>query len=482
MSTQITQAQYNTAKQPIRNVHIKVDLLDFEYRTISSFSGNVIEGSLSSDSSTNIRNTCDISMVVTDSSFNIAAEGKIWLDRLIKIYVGVDDMRTGETAWTNKGIYLINQPTYQYDAEMNILSFSGVDLMAKMTGMRGGYLMYAYSVPTDSSVREVIRAILTENGFNKYILDNCTNIDGTIQNVPYDMEFDVGSTWYDILEALVEILPNYQIYFDNDGVFHYEQIPYRANEPIRMTQDVWKDNVIDESVEYDFESVKNSVKVLGVTHDTDYYASGTIWYDYGSDYTKCTLMIEQITAYNDNLMVAFRTPDSSGDWNVPPFKFQVNSLELSPLVDDYGNNYNKQLEINTYYVIKYELGSQRWKFIGRMQAEGEYKDTNPDSPFYIGNPAGEIPIVLSGGEYENIQTDDLAYQRAKWEIYRRCRLNDTIQLTTVPIYWSEVNWMVTYAPLGSNNEQQYLISSITTSLDPSGSQTYELVKYYPYYE
>ena len=117
-----------------------------------------------------------------------------------------------------------------------------------------------------------------------------------------------------------------------------------------------------------------------------------------------------------------------------------------------------------------------------MQAEGEYKDTNPDSPFYIGNPAGEIPIVLYGGDYENIQTDDLAYQRAKWEIYRQCRLNDTIQLTTIPIYWAEVNWMVTYTPFGSDTEQQYLIKSISTSLEPDGEQTYELVKYYPYYE
>lgn len=481
MATQITQAQYNTAKQSVRNLRIRVDLLDFEYRTISSFGGNVIEGSLTSDTSSDIRNVCDITMVVTDSSFNIAAEGKIWLDRLIKIYVGVDDMRTGETIWTNKGIYLINQSSYQYSAETNTLSFSGVDLMAKMTGMRGGCLLYTYSVPTGSSVREVIRTILAENGFTKYVLDNCTNVDGSVQNVPYDMEFDVGSTWHDILKALVDILPNYQIYFDNDGVFHYEQIPYRANEPIRMTQDIWKDNVVEEVVEYDFESVKNSVKVLGATHDVDYFATKTAWSD-GGDYRTVDLIVEQITAYSNNMMVGFTTPNVAWEQNKPPFKFQVNSLGYAPLVDDYGNNYNGTFEVNTYYVIMYEMDTKRWKFIGRVQTEGEYKDTNTDSPFYIGNPAGEIPIVLSGGDYDNIQTDDLAYQRAKWEIYRRCRLNDTIQLTTVPIYWAEVNWMVTYSPLGSAEEQQYLISSITTSLDPSGNQTYELVKYYPYYE
>lgn len=482
MATQITQAQYNTSKQPIRNVHIRVELLDFDYRTISSFEGNVIDGSLSSDSTSDIRNSCDITMVVTDSSFNVAAEGKIWLDRLIKIYVGVDDMRTGETAWTNKGIYLINQPSYQYDATTNTLSFSGVDLMAKMTGMRGGYLKYAYRISSGESVREAIRAILTENGFTRYVLENCLNEDGSLQSVPYDMDFDVGGTWYDILSALVEILPNYQIYFDVDGVFHYEPIPYRANEPIRMTQDIWKDNVISESVEYDFESVKNSVKVLGYTHEPDYFSDATVFSSFSAEYTEITLDIEQITSYSNYMMVGFYTPATEWTPNTPPYQVKINDLALGYIVDDRGVQYNKSFEPNTYYIILYQLGSNTWRFIGKLQAEGEYKDTNPDSPFYIGNPAGEIPIVLYGGEYENIQTDDLAYQRAKWEIYRRCRLNDTIQLTTIPVYWSEVNWMVTYAPLGSDTEQQYLIKSIHTSLDPTGEQTYELVKYYPYYE
>lgn len=481
MATQITQAQYNTAKQPIRNIHIRVELLDFKYRVISSFEGNVIAGSLSSDSTSDVRNSCDITMVVTDRSFNVAVESKIWLDRLIKIYVGVDDMRNRETAWTNKGIYLINQPSYQYDAETNTLSFSGVDLMAKMTGLRGGYLKYAYKVPQGSSVRDVMRAVLSENGFDRYVINDCVNVDGTVQNVPYDMEFDIGSTWYNILSALVDILPNYQIYFDVDGVFHYEPVPYRANEPIRMTQDIWKDNVISESVDYDFEAVKNSIKVLGATHDTEYYSIADYW-SLSGGYAVAELNIPQVTEYADNMMIGFSTMDAQWPQNRPPYKFGVNNLTAVPLVDADGNEYNKSFELGTYYVMMYQAAKNNWLFIGRLQAEGEYKDTNPDSPFYIGNPAGEIPIVLYGGDYENIQTDDLAYQRAKWEIYRQCRLNDTIQLTTIPIYWAEVNWMVTYTPLGSDTEQQYLIKSISTSLEPDGEQTYELVKYYPYYE
>lgn len=469
---QITQQQYNTAKQNHRNLHIRVNLLDFTYRTLSSFEGNLISGSLASDANSNMRNTCDIELVVTDSSFNIAAQGKIWLDRLIQIYVGVDDMRTGETIWTNKGMYLINQPSYTYDAVTNTMSFEGVDLMAKLTGMRGGYLDQRYLIPKDSNVREVIIASLEYNDFDKYVVSECQNVDGSIQAVPYDMEYDQSATWWDVLEGLMNILPNYQMYFDNDGVFHYEPVPYRANEPIRMTDDVWKQNVIGEQVAYDFESVKNSIKVLGATHTIEYFPA-----DQSISGSTLNLTIAGLTALNDNTLIGF-TPPANMSGNI---YISVGNLGSKPLVNDRGAAITS-LTKEEYYAAIYQATPGNWLYLGHLQAEGEFKDTNPDSPFYVGNPAGEIAMVLFGGDYENIQTDDLAYQRAKWEIYQRCRLNDTVQLTTVPIYWAEVNWMVSYTPLGREVVRQYLIKSIQTDLSPDGNQTYELVNYYPYYE
>ena len=469
---QITQEQYNTSKQNHRNLHIRVNLLDFDYRTLSSFEGNLTSGSLSSDANSNMRNTCDIELVVTDSSFNISAQGKIWLDRLIQIYVGVDDIRTGDTIWTNEGIYLINQPSYTYDAVTNVMSFQGVDLMGRLTGLRGGYLNERYLIPKDSNVREVIIAALEYNDFSAYVVNECQNVDGEIQAVPYDMEYDAEATWWDVLEGLMNILPNYQMYFDNDGVFHYEPVPYRANEPIRMTDDVWKQNVVSEQVSYDFESVKNSVKVLGATHTIEYFPS-----EQTISGNTLQLTIAGLSALNDGTMIGFTPPaDMTG-----AIQIAVGSLGAKHLVDDKGAAITS-LKKEEYYAAIYKTDKNGWLFIGHLQALGIFEDTNPDSPFYINNPAGKIAITLMGGDYENIQTDDLAYQRAKWEIYQRCRLNDTIQLTTVPIYWAEVNWMVSYTPLGQKVVKQYLIKSIQTDLSPDGQQTYELVNYYPYYE
>lgn len=468
---EVTQAQYNTAKQTHRKISVRITLMDFNKQTIGSIEGQVISGTLTSDANSNIRNTCDIEMVVTDASFNVGIEGKIWLDRFLQIYVGVEDVHTGEMVWTNKGIYLLNQPTYQYDAETNTLSFQGVDMMALMTDMRGGQLTEAYLIPQGSNVRDVIITILGINGFNEYVVLECANSDGAIQPVPYDINFDAGATWWDVLESLQSILPNYQMYFDVDGVFHYEPIPYKANEIVRMDDDIWKPNVISESVSYDFESVKNSIKVLGRTHSVSYFAVA----ESGKDII--TLDIPQLTELTDGTMVGF----SCGlNYAGSPYLQIIVNGASKPVIYDNGE-YVKSIAPGDYWVISYSADDDAWKFLGHVQAVGEWKDDNPVSPFFIGNPAGEIKMVLYGGDYDNIMSDDLALQRAEWEIYQRCRLNDSINLTSVPIYWSEVNWMVSYTPLDSTQVAQYLIRSIQTALTHEGTQTYNLVRWYPYY-
>ena len=469
--SEITQAQYNTAKQSQRNISIRINLLNFSKQIIDSIEGQVISGSITSDANSNMRNTCDIQMVVTDSSFNVEAEGKIWMDRYIQIYIGVEDLKTHQTIWTNKGIYLLNQPTYGYSAESKALSFQGVDMMALLTDMRGGMLAEAYLIPAGSNVRDVIITILGVNGINEYVVDDCKNSDGSIQPVPYDMTFDIGSTWWDVLEALQSILPNYQMYFDVDGVFHYEPTPYKPNEVVRMDDDIWRQNVISENVSYDFESVKNSVKVLGRTHPVNYFATNVTVNE-----ATINLTIPNLTELTDGALIGF-TLTKSVYGNIMLNVNNLGAVKLSKLDGSYVTSLAKE----EYWTASYDADNQSWKFLGHVQAVGEWMDDNPNSPFFVGNPAGAIKIVLYGGEYDNIMSDELATQRAEWEIYQRCRMNDSITLTSVPIYWSEVNWMVAYTPLGQDVVNQYLIRSITTDLTHDGTQTYNLIRWYPYY-
>ena len=264
---------YNVLKQQYIKKYIRLELLDFQYNIVDELSGNMTKCSINVDSNSDLRRSCDLGFVVTTSTFDIKAGSKLWLDKFCRPYVGYENMRTGEIQWYNQGIYLVNNPQWSYNASTNEISMQALDLMSKLTGLRNGNLE---GIPTkiakDENVREAIIKTIELGGFTKYICEECKTNDGTIVPVPYDIEIDVGGTIYDILTGLRDIMPNYQIYFDINGVFHYEPIPLAYDDPVLLDDDLFSNVLISENINTDFESVKNYVEVLGHTWDVDYYS------------------------------------------------------------------------------------------------------------------------------------------------------------------------------------------------------------------
>ena len=468
----ITQNDYNIIKQRINERYIKINILDFQYRIVDEISGNMLSCSVQCDADSDLRRSCSVSLVVRDNSFDIQSGGKIWLDKYIQVYIGLKNIYTQEIQWYNQGIYLIDAPTWQYDATNNTLSFSGLDLMSKLTEARNGQLQ---GIPTvikqGESVREAMIATLALGGFTKYVVSECANRDGTIQAVPYDIEIDQGGFVYDILSALRDILPQYQIYFDVDGVFHYDLIPTGEDEPVVITDDIWKNILIGEDISTDFASVKNYIEVYGYTHNPEHYPS-----EISVSGATVTMTIASLTALNENDVIGF-TPSSAVSGNI---QLAVNDFGAKKLVDSNGN-YITTLDANTYYVAMYQSNGT-WKFLGHQQAQATWSDDNPDSPFYINGPVGTIHQVLCGGDYENIQSDELALERAKIEIYWKCRLNDSITLNIVPIPWLDVNIVVSHAPKNEAEEKRYIIKSYSVDYGSvESTMSVSMISYYGYY-
>ena len=191
----LSQQDYDIAKQRIVNRFLKVNILNFDYKVVDEISGNVTDFDVNIDADSDIRRTCTVEIVVTNSSFDIQAGNKIWLDKYIQPYIGIQNIRTGKIQWYNQGIYLIDNPSWQYDAEHNTLSFSAVDLMAKMTGLRNGNLTgVPYVIPQGSNIREAIITTIGLAGFDKYVVDDCKQRDGTVITTPYEIKIDQGGT------------------------------------------------------------------------------------------------------------------------------------------------------------------------------------------------------------------------------------------------------------------------------------------------
>ena len=574
-----TQLEYNLSKQNTRIKYFKIVLLNYRFQNVGELTGDTIESpSFAIDANSDIRRTCSITFTPRDSSFDISQGNKIWLDKYVQVFVGQKDMRTNKIEYTNMGIYLINNPQRVYSVTDNTLTIQGIDLMAKLTGLRNGNLQgIPYLIPQGSNVRVAIIACLEIAGFTKYVVDEC-EID-----VPNDIKVDVGGTIYQLLVKLRDILPNYQMYFDVDGVFHYNLIPSGHNEQIMVDDDIWSVNLIDYQKSTDFESLKNSIEVFGKTHDIKNYGgqatvekdtykislsgisklnrntkigfntsvdlgstkklsvtmsknkidnSGNVTTEtktetypirtekgvvptfkdentyyvvkfvYGIDHWEFTnvqqvenpnravindntyiITDSSISDYTDGMTYTFRTP-MTGCENVYMPYFQINSLKKIEIHN------TVKLRNDTTYTLKYFEASEYdqekyFQFMGEVTPYAQIKEDNPYSPYYVGGSVGEIRIVLSGGEYDNIYTSDLAFERAKWELYQRCRLLDNVTLNCVPIYWLDVNWLVEITlpnKYGTKEKELYIIKSININGGLSSTQSITLMRYLPFYE
>lgn len=477
MPINVGQDDYNILSQQIITKYIKLEILNFQYNVVDEISGNLTAMSVNIDSESDLRRSCNLTFVVTDASFDVKAGNRIWLDKFCRPWVGYENIYTGKIQWYNQGIYLINAPSWRYNATTHELSLAGLDLASKLTGLRNGELEgIPTKIPAGSSVREAMIAAIELAGFTKYTISECKDVDGNIIAVPNDIEIAQGGTVWNIVTQLRDILPRYETFFDVDGVFIYQPIPTGSGDPVIIDDTIWPNLLIDESINNDFESVKNYIEVYGRTLDPSYFSTNTTY----SGSTLSLTVADYPTALTDNTIVGFTTP-STGDISATGgISLKMNSLTASVLYEYGTNNPVTALDNETYYVAYYNQG---WYLMGHQQPVGIAYDDNPDSPFYVNGSIGRIRHVLYGGEYENITSDKMALERAKYELWKATRLQDSITLTSIPNPWLDVNVLISHAIRGKSQENaaQYIIKSISTDYGIEGTQSINAITYYPLY-
>ena len=379
MAVTPTQTDYDLVQLKSRNSRVKIEVLNFDFQTISSLEERTVSGSISVDATADIRRTCNISLIAKNLQRTMTSStGEIWIDKYIKVYQGIDDPRNNNTTvWWNMGIFLINNPNTVYNATSNTITFEGLDLMAKLTGRRNGQLpAIATLVPAGSNIADVVKKTIVQlGGFKKYIVQD----DGL--EVPYDIKLDTGATIYDLLAELRDLYPNWEMFFDVDGVFHWQKIPQGSTEPVVINFNELRHSlVISESIDINFENVKNHIIVYGRLLESG----------------------EQIMA--------------------------------------------------------------------------TISDTNNNSPFST-DKIGEINYIIDD---ESIYSQELAGDRANYELYLHARLNDSISLEIVPIPWlNDVNIKISYTNESAGIEGEYLIQTLDIPLDISSNMTLTASKIYP---
>lgn len=305
--------------------------------------------------------------------------------------------------WHKQGVFMVNTPTILYSATDNTLSFEAIDLMSKLTGMRNGYLEgMTYQVVAGSNLVNAMRNILREQGFNRMVLD----IPPT-NETPIDINIDIGGTAYDLLTELRDVNPEYEMFFDLDGVFRFQQIP-SGNESPEFGNEVWDKCLISSNLTTDFEQVKNYVEVIGKQVEPDDTATAS----YSGD-TITVFLNRQFSSY-----VSY-SEDFDLTWYIG---FSLGSVETNPtelstpitnfVVQDY---LGEQIEFsipsdqeakiyynNESYFIRMifdTAGFKQGEFGGYLQPRAVAFELNPNSPFYVGEATNHI------SKFNNLEVD-----------------------------------------------------------------------------
>ena len=218
-------------------------------------------------------------------------------------------------------------------------------------------------------------------------------------------------------------------------------------------------------------NVKNSIEVWGRTHDPEHFSTST-----SVSSNTISLTIEDVTSYTEHMVYGFTLTDNPG---YAGYSLQINDLTAYPILMSDGTTVADipAESGEVYYCVQFK--GTYWNYLGHLQAYGYAEDDNPQSPFYINGTVGRIRLPLYGGEYENCYSDELAQARADYELWLHTNMNNTVQLNCVPVYWLDVNVLVSYTSMRTKETNLYIIKSINFGLGPTDTMTVNMIKFYP---
>lgn len=341
----------------------------------------------------------------------------------------------------------------------------------------------------------------------------------TWNTIPFDQEFSAGCSVLSILITFRDLYPNYEMFFDMESnIFICQLRPMCYEDNIYVDNLFFQRVLISENTSVDMTTVRNICEVWGQIIEADFYSEQC-------SYTN-NIYSSSISGYEDEYcngdIIALRIPSA----NQTGAKLNINNFGVIPILNEANeepiksnelrsnevyafkikkNRIDKQDVIKAYLLGQWQVhainvltnGKKSGKFITSSDGQKyelyskEYfqKFYNcervdfsivPTSPFTI-EKLGEILDVKVGGEFENITSNDLAADRAKWENWKNCRLTDNITITTALLPFLDVNKKVSYKRSDSDREYQYIISSISHDFS-NYTSTITMYRFYPLYE
>lgn len=410
MTRTITSEDIKLVRQPSVECFVRVHVLNEDGTVLDSLEGVISGGSGNIDANSDIRRTCSFTIIPTrKQDIKVNEASYIWLNRKIKVEIGIKSLRTSEITWYSQGHYIYTDTSGNYDANTNVLQINCADFMALLDGSRNGVLGQLQTIipayKEDSNTGEVleynyirdaiiytvgqlgrISAIQVEDvGEYKGLEEK--NPDGYIEYrqanptwncVPYDLEFSSGDTVLDILTTLRDLYPNYEMFFDINNVFICQMKPSGYDDDVVLTYDYMQQLLISENTESTantFSEVKNISEVWGEVIEADYYTESGVTYANNVYIVPNSAYIDSTGSsearYYNGDKIAFKVPLAN---QASPY-MNVQNLGAIPIYD--GENLNPLKEgiliAGRTYTFKIKRKYTNGTYVTRALYMGQYQ-------------------------------------------------------------------------------------------------------------
>ncbi len=540
--------QQSAASQTMK---LKIEVLDLNQKIIGTIECGLVSGSVSISGESDIRRTASFIIQPTlTEHIKLAETSLLWLNKDIKISVGLYNPRTKQYKYYPLGCYVYTDTSETYDATTNNLTINCSDFMKKLDGTKNGQLgalIISYPAykeneetgqPTEYNIirNAVIETLEKLARITNHRIDDIGEYKAmpeyndewekyrsehvnTWNTIPFDQEFTAGCSVLSILTTFRDLYPNYEMFFDmENNTFVCQLRPMCYEDEIYIDNSFLQRILISENTSVDMTAVRNICEVWGQSIDADFYTEECSYQN--NIYFSTIAGYENGYCNGDIISIKIPSINQSGSQiNINGFGTigiynEANDMPIESNMLKANNTYGfkiKKNRINGQYIFRAYLlgqwqihainvltdGKKSGKFVTSSDGE-EYELYSKEyfekfyncervdmtvianSPFTV-EKLGEIPDIKISGEYDNITSDDLAANRAKWENWKNCRLTDNITITTALLPFLDVNKKVSYKRSNSDKEHQYIISSVSHNFS-NYTTTITMYRFYPLYE
>jgi hypothetical protein len=201
---------------PVKELFIKIELYTSNMSFIESIEKQVSTndvGSVSVDKSRPIRRNFNFSILNKNNEFTWNENSKIWLDKRVKIYVGLK-LKDSTIEYIPQGVFILTEPTTSSTPEGNITTLSGVDKAYLYNDKRGKFVNETI---IESGVNVATAIKMLAEGETLFLFDDVT------ETVPYELTYSATDNRWNAMQDLAAFA-KCEIFYDVNGYLRLRKV------------------------------------------------------------------------------------------------------------------------------------------------------------------------------------------------------------------------------------------------------------------